>query len=67
LSHIRTDLGVRDILGLLPDIISIVGNKKCKNLEIPAAGEYEEIFVSGAQALEIDIGASREVLRKILE
>lgn len=62
LSHIKSDLTFSDMLGLLPDIIAIVGNKNCKTLQIPAEGTYQDALISGMQVLVPDLGANREAL-----
>ncbi len=67
LGHIKTDLGVADILGLMPDIIAIVGNKNCKSLQIPAAGAYKDAQISGMQVLLPELAANQDILREKLE
>ena len=62
LSHIKSDLTFSDMLGLLPDIIAISGNKNCKSLQIPAEGTYQDTLISGMQVLVPDLGANREAL-----
>jgi hypothetical protein len=50
------------MLGLLPDIVAIVGNKNSSSLQIPAEGTYKDATVSGMQVLLPDLEANREVL-----
>ena len=64
LRHVKTDLDMPVILGLLPQILSISANKNCKSLQIPAAGTYRDAWVSGMQVLVPDLAANRAVLRQ---
>jgi LCP family protein required for cell wall assembly len=67
LGKIKTDMGIADLLVLLPDIITIVGNKDCESLQIPVAGMYENAEISGMQVLLPDIAGNWEELKRKLE
>lgn len=66
LKHIKTDLTVPAILGLLPDILFASAGEKCSALQIPAEGAYQNATVDGMQVLMPDLPANRAILQENL-